>query len=132
RPLVIGDRFDTDIEGAVRAGYDSLFVLTGVGTAADLLTVAPDVRPRYVTDSATDLVAPYPEIEFADGRARCREWVAAVDGEVLRLGGAGELIDALRALCAAAWRGAYPLELNVTADGADAAGALQALGLWDR
>ncbi len=29
-PLVIGDRLDTDIEGAVAAGMDSLLVLTGV------------------------------------------------------------------------------------------------------
>ena len=48
RPLMIGDRLDTDIEGAVRANMDSLLVLTGVSTVADLLVAAPDSRPTYL------------------------------------------------------------------------------------
>ncbi|HEX7995831.1 MAG TPA: HAD-IIA family hydrolase, partial [Streptosporangiaceae bacterium] len=32
-PLVVGDRLDTDIEGAVRGGADSMLVLTGVTSA---------------------------------------------------------------------------------------------------
>ena len=50
RCLVVGDRLDTDIEGADRAGMDSLLVLTGVSTPADLLRrrphAAPDLRRR--------------------------------------------------------------------------------------
>ena len=45
RPLVVGDRLDTDIEGAVRAGFDSLLVLTGVSTAADVLVAPSEARP---------------------------------------------------------------------------------------
>lgn len=53
RPLVIGDRLDTDIASAHAAGFDSLMVLTGVNTWQDLLEwpveqlptiVAPDLR----------------------------------------------------------------------------------------
>jgi HAD superfamily hydrolase (TIGR01457 family) len=36
-PLVVGDRLDTDIDGAAAVGWDSLMVLTGVSTEADLL-----------------------------------------------------------------------------------------------
>jgi len=54
RPLVIGDRLDTDIAGAVAAGMDSLFVLSGVSTARDLLAVGEDMRPTYV---AADVAA---------------------------------------------------------------------------
>ena len=54
-PLVVGDRLDTDIEGANRAGVPSLLVLTGVepagrpaarraGAAADLPGGRPGVR----------------------------------------------------------------------------------------
>ncbi|MFB9238711.1 HAD-IIA family hydrolase [Plantactinospora siamensis] len=50
--LAVGDRLDTDIEGARRAGLDSLLVLTGVSGAADLLSCPPSARPTYV---ATDL-----------------------------------------------------------------------------
>lgn len=35
RPLVVGDRLDTDIAGANNANLDSLLVLTGVSTATD-------------------------------------------------------------------------------------------------
>ena len=40
-PLVVGDRLDTDIEGANAVGADSLLVLTGVSTATTCC-----VRPR--------------------------------------------------------------------------------------
>ena len=56
RPIVVGDRLDTDIEGASRVGCDSMLVLTGVTTAADLLGggagAAPDVRGRRRTRAA--------------------------------------------------------------------------------
>lgn len=64
RPLVIGDRLDTDIAAAVAAGFDSLLVLTGVSgwqelvemPAAQLPTrVAPDLRVLTgYRDAATD------------------------------------------------------------------------------
>jgi HAD superfamily hydrolase (TIGR01450 family) len=54
RPLVVGDRIDTDVEGANRAGMDSLLVLTGVTTQADLRHAPPRQQPTYV---AADLRA---------------------------------------------------------------------------
>lgn len=36
RPLVVGDRLDTDIEGAARLGWDTMLVLTGVSSREDL------------------------------------------------------------------------------------------------
>lgn len=48
RPLVVGDRLDTDIEAAVLADMPSLLVLTGVSTAGDLLTAPPARRPTHV------------------------------------------------------------------------------------
>ena len=41
RPLVVGDRLDTDIAGAVAAEEPSLLVLSGVSTATDLLAADP-------------------------------------------------------------------------------------------
>jgi glycerol-1-phosphatase len=55
RPLVIGDRLDTDIAGAARLGLDSLLVLTGVSTAGDL--EGSDVRPTYIADDLRALFA---------------------------------------------------------------------------
>jgi len=46
RPLVIGDRLDTDVAGAAAIGWDSLLVLTGVSREADLAT--SEKHPTYV------------------------------------------------------------------------------------
>jgi HAD superfamily hydrolase (TIGR01457 family) len=46
RPLVIGDRLDTDIAGAAALGWDSLLVLTGISTS-DEAAVATQ-RPTHV------------------------------------------------------------------------------------
>ena len=48
RPLVIGDRLDTDIEGGVRGGADTLLVLTGVSRPADVVAAPPSQRPTYL------------------------------------------------------------------------------------
>jgi glycerol-1-phosphatase len=48
RPLVVGDRLDTDVAGASRLGWDSVLVLTGVATVADL--DASSWRPTFVVD----------------------------------------------------------------------------------
>lgn len=48
RPLVVGDRLDTDIAGAVNAGMDSLLVLTGVSTQQDAEALPEEWRPTYV------------------------------------------------------------------------------------
>ena len=45
RPIVVGDRLDTDIEGANRAAVPSLLVLTGVTTARDVMLAEPRQRP---------------------------------------------------------------------------------------
>ncbi len=56
RPLVVGDRLDTDIAGAVAVGLPSLMVLSGVSTADDMLRATASERPDYV---ATDLRSLY-------------------------------------------------------------------------
>ena len=62
RPLVVGDRLDTDIEGAIKGGADSLLVLTGVTSPADLLLAPPDRRPTYVAADLSGLNASQPEV----------------------------------------------------------------------
>jgi hypothetical protein len=105
RPLVVGDRLDTDIEGARRVGADSLLVLTGVSQPADLLLAPPGRRPSYVAEDLAGLLEPHPEVTAADDGYRCRGWTArrAAGGPRLGLTGSGDRIDGLRALSAAAW-----------------------------
>ena len=77
-PLVIGDRLDTDIEGANAAKFPSLMVLTGVSTARDAVYAEPAQRPTYIghdlralrQDSNLLAVGPQPgwSVEVGDGR----------------------------------------------------------------
>jgi glycerol-1-phosphatase len=105
RPLVVGDRLDTDIEGAQRVGADSLLVLTGVTGPAEAILAPPQQRPTYLAEDLAGLLEPHPEVIGQDGTYRCGGWTARLDGDRLELDGAGERIDGLRALCAAAWSG---------------------------
>jgi HAD superfamily hydrolase (TIGR01450 family) len=56
--LVVGDRLETDIEGAAAAGLDSGLVLTGASTPADLLDV--DAVPTAILRDLRDLLSDRP------------------------------------------------------------------------
>lgn len=103
RPLVVGDRLDTDIEGAHVGGVDSLLVLTGVTSPSQLLAAEPRHRPTYVAADLRGLLEPQPAVEERGEGLRCGGWTASVEGDALRIEGDGDPYDGLRALCAAAW-----------------------------
>src|ERR1700736_1066740 len=67
RPLVVGDRLDTDIEGACRVGADSLLVLTGVTGPADAVLAPPSQRPTYLAEDLAGLLEPHPQVTSQDG-----------------------------------------------------------------
>ncbi|MGH8867229.1 MAG: HAD-IIA family hydrolase [Actinomycetes bacterium] len=103
RPLVVGDRLDTDVEGAVRAGVDSLLVLTGLSSAADLVEAPPHRRPRYVGRDLAAVEVAHPGAVRSDDGWTCGGWYASVSrGEVV-LRGCGDALDGLRAVLAATW-----------------------------
>ncbi|MFB7599191.1 HAD-IIA family hydrolase [Streptomyces sp. NPDC056160] len=103
RPLVVGDRLDTDIEGAFNGGVDSLLVLTGVTDGPRLLAARPEHRPAYVDADLRGLLTGQPEITREGDGFRCGGWTATAGGDALALSGDGQPLDGLRALCAAAW-----------------------------
>ncbi|MFH8444298.1 HAD hydrolase-like protein [Streptomyces sp. NPDC018026] len=104
RPLVVGDRLDTDIEGAFNGEVDSLLVLTGVTDGAQLLAAPPRHRPTYVDADLRGLLTGQPEVTGdAEEGFRCGGWTATAGGERLELDGDGAALDGLRVLCAAAW-----------------------------
>ncbi|MGW5454217.1 HAD-IIA family hydrolase [Nocardia sp. NPDC003979] len=55
--LVVGDRLDTDIEGANGLGLDSLLVLTGVSTLDEVAAASPAQVPTYIAQSLDALNA---------------------------------------------------------------------------
>ncbi|MEU1473086.1 HAD-IIA family hydrolase [Streptomyces sp. NPDC005761] len=124
RPLVVGDRLDTDIEGAFNGGVDSLLVLTGVADAAQLVAAVPEQRPTYVDADLRGLLTGQPEVTHTDEAYACGGWTASVRGEALVLEGDGDALDGLRALCGAAWSHAGDRSCAL-----DAGKALARLGL---
>lgn len=116
RPLFVGDRLDTDIEGAVAAGMDSLLVLSGAHGKADLVAAGQRQRPTYVGLDArallADPVSRRPELVVLDDRR-----LRLADGTPT--GSAQEQLEVLWALAHAAWE--HPE--------ADATSALEALDL---
>lgn len=102
-PLVVGDRLDTDIEGAHRVGADSMLVLTGVTGPAEAVLAPLSQRPAYLAEDLSGLLEPHPDVTREDGAFSCGGWTARAQADRLELTGGGERIDGLRALCAAAW-----------------------------
>ncbi|RFU88062.1 HAD family hydrolase [Streptomyces triticagri] len=123
RPLVVGDRLDTDIEGAFNGGVDSLLVLTGVTDGAALLAARPEHRPTYVDADLRGLLTGQPVIVAEEGAYHCGGWTARA-ASALELDGDGAPLDGLRALCAAAWT-----EAGDGASGLDSGKALARLDL---
>jgi HAD superfamily hydrolase (TIGR01450 family) len=150
RPIVVGDRLDTDIEGASRVGCPSMLVLSGVSTPADLLAAPPEHRPTFLADDVGGLLTEQlpvrgsAELGWACGRWRAERrpdgsvGLAADSSNVEGDSGADRL-DALRVASVASWaasddrgsdgRGADGRGASLVADGEPAAQLLTEWGL---
>lgn len=103
-PIVVGDRLDTDLEGARAAGMPALAVLSGIVGASELMTAEPEERPTQVDTDLSGLLRAHPEVAVDGATARCRAAQVEFSGKALRVVAAGEdPVDLLRAGCAAAW-----------------------------
>ena len=104
RPLVVGDRLDTDIEGATRAGFDSLLVMTGVTGLRELVEAKPELRPTYVAADLAALARPsWAPHQAGRGWSQGRFTATVRDG-VLVVAGGPDSVDAWwQVVAAAAW-----------------------------
>ena len=103
RPLMVGDRLDTDIEGARNAGLDSLLVLTGVTGLAELVAAQPAERPSYVAADLGGLLRGHEApSEGADGW-ELGGWRATVSDGVLEVAGDGSPDGWWAVVASAAW-----------------------------
>jgi HAD superfamily hydrolase (TIGR01450 family) len=114
RPLVVGDRLDTDIEGARRAGVDSLLVLTGVTDPVGLVRAPAAQHPTYVAPDLRALGESADAVTVQAGLARCGGASAAIEGGrvVVRHSpghDSSAKLDVLRAVCGAAWAAGDPV-----------------------
>jgi HAD superfamily hydrolase (TIGR01450 family) len=112
--LFLGDRLDTDIIGANRAGIASALVLTGIDGPKQVLAADAESRPTFLLGDLRELFEPYSEpvardegddVIYTAGSAAVRLSGAAVtivnDGD--------SEIDLLRAGAAAVWNAGRPI-----------------------
>lgn len=130
-PVVVGDRLDTDLQGARAAGYPGMHVLTGVDGTAALLACVPAQRPDLLALDLRGLLVPHPAVVPDGAWWRCEDAAARIDtasgtpSVVLASNGSERALtdgdevdlDELRAACVAAW------------DASDAAGLASVLGI---
>ncbi|MGU3497202.1 HAD-IIA family hydrolase [Mycobacterium sp. C31M] len=102
-PLVIGDRLDTDIEGANAARLPSLMVLTGVNDAADMVAAAAGSRPDFL---AADLRALHSDADALRIAAH-PAWHTDTDGSTVTVRSTGadsaDELSVVRATAHAVW-----------------------------
>ena len=131
RPLVVGDRLDTDIEGAVTVGADSLLVMTGVTDLADLCRAETKRRPTYVSWTLDGLLRPHAAPQpRGDGAWELSGWVVRVEAgtvEVLEKGSDDEA--GLAVVAAACWHWADSTSESAD-DALDALDVARLDGVW--
>jgi hypothetical protein len=103
RPLMVGDRLDTDIDGAVNADVDSLLVMTGVTDLEHLVAVPHGRRPTFVGPDLGALLEAHPAPEHEGGETRLGGWSARAQDGRLVVEGEGAPGDWWRVVAAAAW-----------------------------
>jgi len=120
RALFLGDRLDTDILGANRAGIESALVLTGIDRAKQVVAADATMRPTYILDDLRQLHEPYPDVSEQLEASGNR--TVTVGDSVVRLTGStveivaegARSIDLLRAGTTAIWnsgRAIYGLDV---------------------
>ncbi|MDY0945294.1 HAD-IIA family hydrolase [Frigoribacterium sp. CFBP9039] len=127
KALFIGDRLDTDIIGANRAGLLSALVLTGIDGSKELLSADAASRPDFIIGDLRELQQPYPEVVEHDEDdvhvVSVRDASVAVRGHVVRVLSPGaDPTDLVRAGTAAVWgtkRAIYALDVDPALHAAD-------------
>lgn len=120
QPLFLGDRLDTDILGANRAGMASALVLTGIDGPKQVLAADADSRPTFLLGDLRELFEPYTAPiarDDDDGRLVTAGTASVrVNGSAVTIQDAGDSeIELLRAGTAAVWgsgRPIYALEID--------------------
>jgi glycerol-1-phosphatase len=104
QPLFIGDRLDTDISGARRAGIRSALVLTGIDRPKHVLAAPADSRPDFILGDLRELHEPYPAVTVEGDVTSVRDAAVQIDGPDVRIVSEGDRpIDLVRAGAAAIW-----------------------------
>lgn len=110
KPLVVGDRLDTDIKGAFTAGLESAAVLTGILGNKELLGARSDERPNYILSDLSELFLDYPICKRSKTAVSCGLSEVELIGDRLMLSaGNPQSIDTIRAATDLVWSSGRPI-----------------------
>ena len=108
--LYIGDRLDTDVLGANRAGLGSALVMTGVTTRKELLAAKPDSRPTFILGTLKDLLSIYQApVKTKRGYKLGSTEVELLGQKVLVSFGDPKSLEALKCACLTIWDSGQPI-----------------------
>ena len=103
KPLMVGDRLDTDILGARNAEIPSLLVMTGVTDLAELVRAPRGLRPTYLSPDLDGLLTAHPAPTLSGGTTTLGGWSARTEQGRIEVRGAGGTADWWRVVAVAAW-----------------------------
>jgi HAD superfamily hydrolase (TIGR01450 family) len=108
--LFVGDRLDTDIVGANRAGIDSALVMTGVATRKDVLGSKPEERATYIIGDLSELLSDYKAPKQTKRGFSCGDAeVELLGNRVLVTHGDPKSLNALKAAAATIYSAEQPI-----------------------
>jgi glycerol-1-phosphatase len=121
-PLVVGDRLNTDIAGAIAAELPSMMVLTGVNSARDAVYAIPEQRPTYI---GYDLRSLHHDVDVLAVAAQPAWRIETDDMSVTVSTGrddtAGDGLSVVRAVANAVWAGRFDEQPVIIEAGDDTA-----------
>jgi HAD superfamily hydrolase (TIGR01457 family) len=108
--VYVGDRLDTDVLGANRAGIGSALVMTGVTTRKELLAAKDESRPTYILGTLKELLTGYQQpTKTKRGYKLGNAEVELLGQKILVSFGDPKSLEALKCACLTIWDSGQPI-----------------------
>jgi HAD superfamily hydrolase (TIGR01450 family) len=110
KPLMVGDRIDTDIRGAKAFGISSAVVMTGIASRKELIGAKPEDRPDFILNDLRGLFEKYPKLKKTKRGVSCNQSeVEKLGDKIVLISGDPGSLDSLRAATELIWNCKVPI-----------------------